>query len=427
MSRPPYGPAPDETGPHTPDGDTPAIDTPAIDDPATDSSDSGGPGSSDPDSSGQNSDGSDSDGSDSDGSDSDDADSGRSPSRFGRPGAPLQRSPFFSAFTAGLGLALAYVLFISVTHVWSVLLLVAVSAFIAVGLHPAVVRLQRMGLPRGLAVFAVALGTLLVVVGAFVALVPPIVRQGGALADALPGYLDSLKRNQVLNDLNDQYDLIGRIKSGLTGSNTATAVGGVLGGVTVVFSTLFNLITGLVLTFYFLAAFNRLSEGAYRLVPRSRRTRARLIGDEILSRVGGYVVGALMIAGIAGTTSLIFMLVTGIPYPFALALVVAILDLIPQIGASLGAVVVTLVAFFVSIPVGIASIVFFVAYQQLENWIIYPRVMRRSVNVSDLAAIVSVLIGASLLGVVGALLAIPACAAVQLIVREVVLPRQDTV
>jgi predicted PurR-regulated permease PerM len=348
------------------------------------------------------------------------------PRRFGARGKPLDRySPFFVGFTGALGVLAAWAVYKAVLGVWSILLLIMVAGFLAIGLNPAVTRLQAWGLRRGFAVAAVGLAAVGVVVGMVFALAPPIVEQGGDLSTALPGYIDDLKRNRFLNDMNERFDLLDKIKAASTGENASKAVGGVLGGVGLVLGTLFNIVTGLILMFYFLAAFERLKSGAYRLVPASRRERTELLGNEMLARVGNYLSGAVIIAAIAGVSSFTFMWITGVPYPFALALVVAILDLIPQVGATLGAVVAAIVAFFVSVPVGIAALIFFIAYQQLENWIIYPRVMKKSVNVSDLAAIVSVLLGASLLGIVGALLAIPICAAVQLIVREVVFPRQD--
>ena len=160
-------------------------------------------------------------------------------------------------------------------------------------------------------------------------------------------------------------------------------------------------------------------------MPRSRRARVSLIGDEVLNRVGGYVAGAVVVALIAGVASLVWVSSLGIPYPLALALIVTLTDVIPLIGATIGAVIVTTVAFFVSLPVGIATGIFFLVYQQLENYLIYPRVMSRSVDVNPAAAIVGALIGGTLLGFVGALLAVPATAAIQLILREVLVPRQD--
>jgi predicted PurR-regulated permease PerM len=137
------------------------------------------------------------------------------------------------------------------------------------------------------------------------------------------------------------------------------------------------------------------------------------------------MVGALSIAVLAGASSFVFLMIAGVAYPFALSVVVAITDLIPQIGATLGAIVVTVAGFATSTQVGVASIIFYLVYQQAENYLIYPKVMKRSVEVTDLAAIIAALLGVALLGVVGALIAIPAVAAIQLIVREVVVPRQD--
>jgi predicted PurR-regulated permease PerM len=137
------------------------------------------------------------------------------------------------------------------------------------------------------------------------------------------------------------------------------------------------------------------------------------------------MVGALAIAVLAGVSTFALALVLGLAYPFALAVVVAICDLIPQIGATIGAVVISLVGLASSITDGIVCIVFFIVYQQIENYLIYPRVMRRSVRVSDVAALVAALLGVGLFGVIGALIAIPMVAAVQLILREVAFPRLD--
>lgn len=307
----------------------------------------------------------------------------------------------------------------------SILVLIVVSAFLAIGLNPAVTWLQRWRLPRGAAVGVVALAALAFLVGFVFAIAPPIAEQGAKLIDKAPDYIEQLKQNQALGDLNERFDVLDRLSQAVSGDLASGAFGGILGGLGFLASAIFNVLTGFILTLYFLATFDRLKAGAYSLVPASRRPRVRLLGDEMLGRIGKYLSGALAIALIAGAAAFGFASLAGLPYALALALVVALTDLIPQIGATLGAIVVVAVAFTISVPVGISAIIFFVAYQQLENFVIYPQVMKRAVKVSDLAAILSALIGAALLGVVGALLAIPACAAVQLLVREVFLPRQE--
>lgn len=347
------------------------------------------------------------------------------PPRFGTPGPPMRRSPLIIGLLGGIGLLLAYSLYLAVDQVRSILVLIFIAMFLAIGLNPAVVRLTRWGLPRVLAVATVGIGAMLLLCGGLLALIPPLVTQTGALIENLPTYIDNLLHQDQLNKLNEDYKLLDQLKSAATAGNVTKALGGVWGGAQVVFGALFNIVTVVVLTLYFMAAFNRLKEGGYKLVPASRRERVTLLTDEILTKVGAYLGGALAIAVIAGLSSFVFLFVLDVKYSYALAVLVAITDLIPQIGATLGAIVVSIVGFATSISTGIACVIFFVIYQQVENYLIYPTVMRRAVKVSDLAAILSVLLGVALLGVVGALIAIPVVAALQLIVREVFIPRQN--
>lgn len=346
--------------------------------------------------------------------------------RFGTPGRPLRRSSFLVGFTGGLGVLLAYTVFLGLRNAAGILVLVVIALFLAVGLNPAVVRLRSWGLPHGLAVAVVALTLVLLLCGGVVSLVPPVVIQSGQFIEQLPSYVEALRRNHTVNQLVERYDVMERAQSAANADAVGRALGGVLGGAQFIFGTIFQVLTVLVLTIYFLAYFDRLRTLGYGLVPASRRERVQLIGDEILTKVGAYMVGALTIAVLAGASTFLFALIVGLPYPFALAVVVAVTDLIPQIGATLGAVIVSLVGFATDLPIGIACVVFFLVYQQVENYLIYPKIMRRSVQVNEVAALVAALLGVALLGVVGALIAIPSVAAFQLILREVVLPRQTS-
>ncbi|MFI6761401.1 AI-2E family transporter [Micromonospora sp. NPDC050417] len=348
------------------------------------------------------------------------------PGRFGQPGRPLRRSPFLIGFTGGLGVLLAYATFLAVRGAASMLILIFIALFLAIGLNPAVARLRKWGLAHGLAVTVVALTVLLVLAGGIFALVPPVVTQTGQFLEQVPTYVEELRRNATVNELVERYDLMDRIQAAANPETIGQAVGGVFGGAQFIFGAIFNVLTVLVLTIYFMSAFDRLKTLGYSLVPASRRQRVSLITDEILAKVGAYMVGALAIAVLAGLCTFVFAMIVGLAYPFALAVVVAVCDLVPQIGATLGAVIVSLVGFATDLPAGIACLVFFVIYQQLENYLIYPKVMERSVKVNDVAAIVAALVGVALFGVIGALVAIPAMAAIQLILREVVLPRQQT-
>jgi predicted PurR-regulated permease PerM len=190
-------------------------------------------------------------------------------------------------------------------------------------------------------------------------------------------------------------------------------------------SFLANTFIVVVLTLYFLSTLPKVKRSAYLLAPASRRPRVTDLGDRILQSVGAYVSGAFLVAMAAGISSLVFLLLVGLKqYAVALAAVVTILDVIPMIGATLGAVIVTAIGFATDPKIGLYCVIFYIAYQQLENYVIYPRVMSRSVDLPGWVIVVAALVGASLLGVVGALLAIPTAAAMTLLLREVVIPRQ---
>ena len=347
---------------------------------------------------------------------------------YGRPGRPMSsRSPFRVAFTAALGVALAYGLVKALIAVQSVLVLLLTAAFLAIGLAPLVDKLEARRVKRGRAVGIVLLGVLLFFVGFGFAVVPPIVEQTQQLIEQAPEYVQQLQSNERIAALDERFGLLERAEEavGDPARLGTAAAGGVLGVGKVVLGFTFNTLTLLILTLYFLSSLPSIKANAYRLVPRSRRARVGLLTDEILARVGGYVAGAVIIAGIASVLTFLLLLTLGVDSPVALALLVFLTGLIPLIGATIGAVVITIVALFTSVQAGIIVAIYYLVYQQLENSLLYPRIMKRSVDVSPAATVVAVLIGGSLLGVLGALLAIPIAAAVQLVLNEVVSPRQD--
>lgn len=348
---------------------------------------------------------------------------------FGRPGRPLsRRSPFFLGLFGALGVATAYLLVQALVGAQQVLVLLLVAAFLALGLDPSVSALERRGRSRGASIAIVFLAVILFFVAFVAAIVPLLVHQATTLTQQLPDYLNQLQNNAQVAKLDRRLHFLSKMQDYLRRPDFGTkAFGGFVGIGRVVLSTTLSALTVLILTLYLLGSLPTIKETAYRLMPRSRRARVQLLGDEILGKVGGYVAGALTIAATAGGCALAFLLVTQAPYPLALAMLVAITDLIPLIGATVGAIAVTIICLFASIPLGIASLFFFVAYQQLENYLIYPRVMGRTVDVSPAATIIAALVGGALLGVLGALLAIPLAAAISLILHEVVMPRQDLV
>ncbi|MFC4783707.1 AI-2E family transporter [Nocardioides sp. MAHUQ-72] len=347
---------------------------------------------------------------------------------LGEPGKPFsRRSPFLIGLFAGLGLFLAWWLGGLIVGVSSVLIQIVVALFLAAGLNPVVEWLERRGMRRSFAVVTVIIGVVAALALFLVAFVPVITDQVTALGKNAPDWLDSLQHNRWVRDVDRQYDVVDKAKAYVSdGKFVSGLFGGVLGIGLAVLSVLLNAFVVVVLTLYFLSSLEKTKHALYRLAPASRRERVSKLGDEIIRGVGGYVSGAFVVALCAGISSLVFLFVVGLSeYAVALAFVVALLDVIPMIGATIGAVIVTAIAFATDPKIGLICIVFYVVYQQLENYVIYPRVMSKSVDIPGAVTVIAALIGAALLGVVGALLAIPTAAAILLIIREVFVPRQD--
>lgn len=347
---------------------------------------------------------------------------------LGELGAPLSRhSPFVWGFFGGLGLFVAWWLGGLVVSIGPTLVLVVVALFLAAGLNPAVEFFERHGMRRPYAVLTVIVAALAALGLFLVAIVPVITDQVQSITDNAPDWLDSLQQNRRIQELDAEYDVIDKVKEYVSDGNyVSTLFGGVLGIGLAVLSALANAFIVIVLTLYFLASLDKTKKALYQLAPASRRERVALLGDRVLRGVGGYVSGAFIVAMCAGISSLVFLFIVGLgQYAVALAFVVALLDVIPMIGATIGAVVVTAIGFAEDPRIGIACIVFYVIYQQVENYVIYPRVMSRSVDVPGAVTVIAALVGAALLGVVGALLAIPTAAAILMLTREVVVRRQN--
>jgi predicted PurR-regulated permease PerM len=347
--------------------------------------------------------------------------------RFGTPGEPLQRhSPFYLGFFGALGALIAIMLVNAIQATSGILVLIVVSFFIAVGLDPLVRVLVRRGLRRGIAVALVALGFLGAIALFVVSLVPVISDQIQGLIDNVPEWIEQARRNRTLLDLDEKYDIFDKVESTLTsGDLTNQVFGGALGVGAFVLSALFNAFVIFVLTLYFLSSLPTIRKSFLQLAPGSRRERVAYLTDAVLDQTGGYVIGAVGIATCAAISTAIFLTIAGLgEYAIALALVVGLLDFIPLIGATIGAFIVSIIGFATSLGIGIACVIFFVIYQQIENYIVYPRIMSRSMSVSPVVTVVAALLGGSLLGVPGALLAIPVAAAVLFLIREIVVPRQ---
>jgi predicted PurR-regulated permease PerM len=352
----------------------------------------------------------------------------KSDADLGEPGPPLKKlSPFRIGFFGGLGLFVAWWLGEQVVSISSVLIQIVVALFLAAGLNPVVAFFERRGLRRGLAVLTVIVGVLVALTLFVVAFVPVITDQVASISAKAPEWFESAQRNNQVERLDEQFQLMDKIKDYVAKGDFAGSVfGGVLGFGLAVLGVLANTFVVTVLTLYFLSSLDKTKRALYKLAPESRRERVTKLGDRVIEGVGGYVSGAFVVAACAGITSLIFLFVVGLgEYAVALAFVVALLDVIPMIGATIGAVIVTAIGFAEDPKIGLACLVFYLVYQQVENYLIYPKVMSKSVDVPGSVTVIAALIGAALLGVIGALLAIPTAAALLMLTREVFIRKQD--
>ncbi len=347
---------------------------------------------------------------------------------YGRPGLPISRhSAIYRGFWTTIGVALGVLVALSVREAATVLELILISIFLAVGLNPIVEFLIRRGWKRAWAVLIVALVIIVIVTVVVTVLIGVLRDQIINLIDSAPRLLHRLLRHRSIAEIDSKYHLISSLQRKLEDPNLAeNAFGGVYNVGLNLLAALANTLIVFVLTLYFLAALPQLKRATFSLAPSSRRDRVGHLGDEILRRVGRYVIGATMVALIAGTVTVLFLVSVGLSqYALPLAIMVALLDLVPLVGSISGAAIVCVVCLANSLSTGLAALIFYLIYETLEGYVVYPRVMRSSVDVPEYLTIVAVLLGGAVAGVLGALLALPIAAAGLLLVREVWVRRQD--
>jgi predicted PurR-regulated permease PerM len=350
---------------------------------------------------------------------------------FGTAGKPVNTShPFYFGFMVTIGALLALTMLQALASASAVFILIIISIFLAAGLNPAVLFFQNRGLNRGASVGAV-MASVLLFVAAFIAIaVPPLIDQGNQLLDNAPALIKDLNNNAFINDLNNKYGVIDSLQTKIDsliedGQFAITAFGGVIGVGKAVVSGLVSTITILVLTLYFLASLPQVINIGLRFVPATRRDRVSKLTNAIVGRIGSFVGGQAIIAALAATFILIMGLIVGMPYPGPLAMVVLICGFIPLVGHFIGMSIVTVVSLTDSLTTAAIALGAYIFYVQIENYVITPRIMRKSLAIPGLVTIIAALLGASLLGLVGGLLAVPIAAAVLLILDEVVFPRAE--
>lgn len=299
--------------------------------------------------------------------------------------------------------------------------LLLISAFFALAISPPVEWLDHRGVPRWLAILLVYLGIGAAIFGIGLLIVPPLVDGIDELSGDIPTYVEDLRGNDTFREYDDRYDITSNLEE--QASELPSRLGdaaGTLRDVTVgVFSSFIQLFSILVITFFLLIEGGRILDFTYRQVSLEREKRLRKVAGDISAAISGYVFGNFVISILAGSVTYITLTALDVPFAIPLAITFAFFDLIPLVGATIGGLLVAIVVAFNDFPLGLiiwATVLF--TYQQIENNLIQPVVYGQAVRIHPLVVILAILIGAALLGILGALIAIPAAAAVQAVLRD---------
>jgi predicted PurR-regulated permease PerM len=357
--------------------------------------------------------------------------SAKAPVDYGILGKPINQShPFYFGFIATLGALTAIVLMRALASASQIFVLILIALFLATGLNPAVEALRKRKMSRSTAVTVIFSSVILFVIFFALVVVPPVISQGTNLIENAPQLLQDLMKNETINQLNTQFGLIDTLQEKLKtitsdGTLLISTFGGVIGVGKSVLSGFFTALTILVLTLYFITSLPQAVNLGLSLVPASRRDRVGVLTNAIIARVGAFVGSQILIAAMAAVFVVILATVLGMPSPFAIGMIVLVAALIPLIGHFLGGGIVTLIALTQSVAIGAIAFVAYVVYVQIENYVVTPRIMKRTLAVPGAVTIISALIGSSLLGLVGGLLAVPVAASIILILDEVVIPRAN--
>lgn len=338
--------------------------------------------------------------------------------------------PVQLGFLLTFGVGLAFLLFGIISANTQLLVWIGAALFIALGLDPVVRRIESWGAPRGVGVAAAVLMLAALLTVFFSLLIPTVVDQTASFINDLPRMVSDFLESEFFYDLDRQYGVrdiaVNEVEKFIGDSANVTAVfGGLFGVGSAIVSTGFAVLIVLVLTLYFLATLPSMKYWAYRLAPASRRPRVEFLGEEITSSVGHYVIGQSVVAGLNGLVAFVAISIAGVPFGALLAFFAGLMAFIPLVGAMTGGVVITLVALISGWQAALIFAAIYFIYLQVEAYFVSPRVMSKAVAVPGSVAVIAVIAGAALLGVLGALMAIPLAAAVMLVLKEVLIPRQD--
>ena len=333
-----------------------------------------------------------------------------------------------------LGVGLGLLIITSVITLQTILIYVGAALFLALGLDPAVSWLEKKKFPRWAAILTVVASVLGVLTAVIFAIAPIIVDQVSKLSKVIPELVKGVNSSTLLADLQKQFpgldvtEITKTITDFLGGNLTNITTTIVQSGLAFV-SGLFGGLIILILTLFFTASLNSMKRATYQLVPASKRERFTDLSEQITTAVGRYIVGQAALASVNGILSFIYLSIIGAPFPALLAFIAFLLSLIPLVGTISGSVIIVLTCLIPEIgsspQTALAAAIYYLIYMQVEAYILSPNIMNRAVSVPGAVVVIAALAGGSLLGVLGALIAIPVAASVIMIVKQVIIPRQN--
>jgi predicted PurR-regulated permease PerM len=348
-----------------------------------------------------------------------------------------------NAFRIGLvgtlGVGVGLLILTSIATLSTIIAYIGAALFLALGLDPAISWLERRGLPRWASIIIVMTGVGILVAALVLAVVPIIVDQISQLVDDLPRIVTLVSSQDWIETLEEQLpqiqvqEISDQITTGLTDFFTnpdrlSELAGGVLQVAVAIGTGLFAVVIVFILTLYFTASLNTMKRATYQLVPASRRARFADLTEQITQSVGRYVLGQASLAAVNGVASFIFLSVIQAPFPAVLAFLAFLFSLVPLVGTLTGSIIIVLVCLIPGLGSPLTALVaaiYYLVYMQIEAYLLSPRIMNRAVKVPGALVVIAALAGGSLLGILGALIAIPVAASILLIIKQVVIPRQN--
>ncbi|WBU39153.1 AI-2E family transporter [Homoserinibacter sp. YIM 151385] len=335
----------------------------------------------------------------------------------------------------GLGVLVALAIGAGIQSLATILTYIGAALFLALGIDPAVTWLEKRGLPRWLAILLVLLGVLGLFAGLVLAIIPVIADQVNTLIKQVPRLIDAVFNTNEVRDYVEaavpwlQYDDVVKAITDFFGdpNNITGLTNNVLQGAISVATGAFGGVIVLILTLYFVSSLASIKRGLYQLVPATRREKFTDIAEQISDSVGRYVIGQVSLALVNGVLSFVFLtFIVRAEYSALLAFIAFLFSLVPLVGTISGSVLITLaVLLFNGWPSVLAVGIYYLVYMQVEAYVLSPNIMNRAVKVPGVVVVIAALAGGTLLGILGALVAIPTAAAILLIVKQVVIPRQN--